>query len=86
MNQENKEIIDFMEMNYSETVSGIAERMMYSLVKFEFPNIKNLKIKQRDKTSHILTLSFDKGDYTEEEVKNRINKIIKRSLKFKKNY
>lgn len=80
MNQENKEIIDFIEMNYSETV----KRMMYSLVKFEFPNIKNLKIEQRDKTSHILTLSFDKGDYTEEEVKNRIDKIRKRSRKFKK--
>lgn len=80
MNQENKEIVDFMEMNYCQTV----KRMMYSLVKFEFPNIKNLKIEQRDKASPILTLSFDEGDYTREEVKNKIDKIRKGSRKFKK--
>ena len=47
-----------------------AELSMYQFIKFEFPNIQNLKVENG-------SITFDEGEYTKREVETRIDEFIK---------
>lgn len=66
---ENKEVISFMDMNYQNAW----ENALYNLIKYEFPDIKNLKVEASEMNT--VSLSFDEGTYTKEEVENKINEV-----------
>jgi hypothetical protein len=47
------------------------EEVLYKIIKFEFPKIKDLKVKYINKKK--INVSFTKGKYTSQQIINKIN-------------
>ena len=76
-----KEEIDlYMDMSFRNAW----ENAIYTLVKTEFPDIKNLRVESAETSS--VSLSFDEGTYTKKEVEDRINEVRNDQSRKLKNY
>jgi hypothetical protein len=59
------------------------ENILYDIIKYEFPKIKNLEVRYSDTTAN-LRVSFDEGIYTRDEILNKVNEYRSQSYKIKK--